>query len=212
MLSHAGSTRRINPLTALLVIAWSIMFIYQDALLEVLALSTVLTVYSGLLRRLIWLYLWITLPVTIILALTLTPGQAIIAGLKLLALVMASTSTLTMIDPLELGYVATRLHLPPIVEFIVPITIRIADYLSNSLLEARAAMAGRGIHGRFKQLLLLPIPLIVHSFNVSLYVAEALSFKYPTKSRSWLVKPGVSMADINIILYIILASIINIVQ
>ncbi|MEB3780101.1 MAG: energy-coupling factor transporter transmembrane protein EcfT [Desulfurococcales archaeon] len=211
MLSHAGSARRIHPLTALLVIVWSIVSVYLGLLVEALILSMALTVYSRLLRRLAPLYAWVTVPVVIILALTLTPREAVVAGLKLLAIVMAATSALVMVNPLELGYMAARLHLPPMAGFIVPITIRVADYLTSTLWEARAAMRGRGIQGRIRQILLLPIPLIVHSFNVSLYVAEALSFKYPVRSRSWLVRPRVSLIDLAVVMYIGLATVYRII-
>ena len=198
-----GASRRVHPLIGLLLVAWSIASLYLGFMTPVLLVGLVLSIYSRTLHRLWILLLWITIPVILILSLYTSILNAVISGLKLLSLVIVATSTLSLLNPTELAYTLSRLGIPPSISYLIPFTFRMIGYLTMALDEARASLRGRGVKGGMGIILKLPIPLIIHSYNLSAYIAEALAFKAPNRSKTWVRRPTITPIDVVLAIYMV---------
>lgn len=190
---------RVHPYTSIVVAVWGIYSTYTGCPLPALVLGLSLLYLSGGLRRVSMLTLWIVLPVFLIVGIVGGVQEAILAGVNLTTVLLVLSASLLLVDPLELGYAFNRIGFPPIAGILVVIVLRVSEYMGYVAREARAGLHGRGLRG-LRLLLSLPIPLIVHAFNMSSLVGEALVFKYPTRGRSWYSRPKAGLMD-----YVVLA-------
>ncbi len=189
-----ASRARLHPLTGLLVLSWGFTYAYTCNPLPPLLLGATLQAYSRVLLRLLPLYAWIGIPVALVVGAVGGPRAGIEAAVGVLSLALIATGVLSSVDPLEIAYVSYILRLPPWSWFLVVIVLRMASYLAYSVQEARAALRGRGVSG-LRLLLALPIPLVVHAFNLSSLLAEALAFKMPGQGRTWSSRPRLGALD-----------------
>ena len=199
--------RGLNPLVSLLYLSWSTILLYKGAYLEPLIASITLLSLSGLLHRLIPLYAWIIVPPFLVLLILYSPSEALetVAAIGVLAIVYSAG--LSSIDLRALPWLVGRLGLNPLVGFLPLMVLRSLDYLSLAVGEAYNSLAGRGVRGRHRLLLALPAPLVVHVFNLSWYMAEALYFKKPGRATTYIYKPEFTLWDLILLAYIFLASI-----
>lgn len=180
--------------------AWLFTSLYYDRDVEAGIASLALAVYTSSLRRLYLVYAWVAIPSLLMVWALLDFETALSTAYRVLVIVMGTSSALLGAKPLELAWLLSRRPMPPVVGFIVPIVLRIADFMLQSVYEVIAAMRGRGVTGRLKLLLRAPIPLVVFAFNTSLYLAETLHFKYPSKSRTWTERPVFKAVDYAVVL------------
>ncbi|MCX8186586.1 MAG: hypothetical protein N3G48_05710 [Sulfolobales archaeon] len=199
----------IHPLVGIIAIAWVMFALYVNHIVSALILSSILFTYliltlpSEQIRRLAVLYLWITIPPYVLLAIIYGPIEAVELILRLISITITFTSALQLIKPIELSYVTSKLGLPQLTALAIPMVIKLSDYMGYSISETVVAMRGRGLKGR-KLLLNIPIPLVVHVINSSAHFAEALAQKRFDKVSTAYGKPKVGFTDAVVICYIIL--------
>uniref|UniRef100_A0A7J3ZJX5 Energy-coupling factor transporter transmembrane protein EcfT n=1 Tax=Fervidicoccus fontis TaxID=683846 RepID=A0A7J3ZJX5_9CREN len=193
-------SRSLNPIASVLFMAWLFASLLYDRNIEVGVATLALAVYTSSIRRLYLVYVWVAIPSLLMVWVLLDFETALMTAYRVLVIVMGTSSALLGVKPLELAWLLSRPPMPPIVGFIVPIILRIADFMLQSVYEVIAAMRGRGVTGRLRLLVRAPIPLVVFAFNTSLYLAETMHFKYPSRSRTWTERPRFKAVDYSIVL------------
>lgn len=195
--------RGLNPLTALAYLAWSTALIYSGYYLEPLVPAAPLLALSGMAPKLVPLYAWILAPPFLIVWALQGLEAAAETVIALGSIALAYSAGLSSIDPRGLPWIASRLGLGSTTGLVPLMVYRALDYIYLAVSEARNSLAGRGVRGRLRILLVLPIPLVVHSFNLSGYMAEALYFK---RSGRYPYKPGITAWDLIVAYYLVLAT------
>ncbi|MCE4603033.1 MAG: hypothetical protein F7B18_07610 [Desulfurococcales archaeon] len=197
---------RLHPYTGILLAAWGTASTYTGCLVPSLLVGLGLLYHAGVLRRLLPLYAWVVVPVTLAVGLGGGPGEGLRAGAGLLALVSILSASMLLLDPLEAAYSLARLGLPLMAGLVLALVLRSSEYMGYAVYEARAGLYGRGLRG-IRLLLSLPGPLVVHAFNLSSMLGEALYFKYPGRGRSWYHRPRPGMLDYLVALLAAISSI-----
>ncbi len=180
--------------------------IFYGKILFVLILCIGLAILFKLVKRIIPLLLWLGIPTFIILSLLFGIKESIDTTLRIVMIAFSAIIAFTSPKPYHVAYVANKLGIPPIIGFSQLYVLRLLQILNDALREAIYAAIGRGIRSRLKIITLLPIPLLVHTIDISVYLAEALYIKYPSKTRSWIEKAYIGKLDIVVFLYITIST------
>ena len=204
-----GFTKRyLHPLSSTLFLVWAFYLIYSGKLLPVAIASLGLAVYLGVSRRVVFLLAWLGVSTFLILAVLFNIPSAVETTGRILLIALSAGTAIASPKPQHVAYVASRLGVKPLVGFSILFVLRLVQLLGESLEEAMCAARGRGIHGRWKTILLLPIPLLIHTIRISSQLAEALYIKYPGEKRTWIDKPLISIADIALLSYMCITLVI----
>jgi energy-coupling factor transporter transmembrane protein EcfT len=198
--------RRLHPATSLALVAYVTPVLYTDHWPLAAVVCLVSSAYLGPLISLSRLYLALASSLLLVASLFYGPLEALVIASRVTLLAIAFSTAIASVDPSDLAYALSRLGAPPTAAFFPLMALRMADYLRYVLSETLAALAGRGIRGAFKVALRAPIPLVIHSFNASAYVAEALYFKKPVRPRTWLRKPTPTRRDYTVALLTMVAT------
>ena len=202
-------TRSLNPITSLLFLIWAFYFIYEGELIFVSAASILLAIYIKVTKRVVPLLLWLAAPTMILLSFLFGLYEAAYTTVKIVLIALAAIVAFTAPKPQHIAYIASKLGAPPIIGFSQLFVLRLIQILSEALVEAMNTAKGRGIRGRMRLIMLLPIPLLVHTINLSTYLAEALYIKYPNKMRTWTEKASLSIADVILVFCIVITLILH---
>ncbi|MEM1619591.1 MAG: hypothetical protein QXU97_05680 [Fervidicoccaceae archaeon] len=187
---------RLNPFASLALVAWLLFALATGRLAEAGLISLAAALYTRALRRLYPLYAWASVPSLIVVWAFMDLETALETAYRILVLVVGTSSALIAVDFSGLARLLNKAGIPPLVGFALPVTIRLSEFLLSSVYEAYAAMRGRGVRGKVAIVTKVPLPLVVFSFNSSLYLAEALYFKRPTRKRAWYGKISWGPADV----------------
>ncbi|MEB3773306.1 MAG: hypothetical protein GSR86_00065 [Desulfurococcales archaeon] len=198
-----AASARLHPVTMLILLAYTPLALHAGMTLHTLALGALLTLLTGYRLRLLLVYTWIGAPVAVIGWAAAGPSSGVDAAVRLVSLASVYASSVMLVDRRGVSYMLYRIHAPPHTWFLIQYVFRMVEYLGYTVSEARAALRGRGLGGGFRTLLLLPVPLVVHAFNLSTLLAEALAAKAPRRGRTWTRRPRTSTLDYLVALYLI---------
>lgn len=110
--------------------------------------------------------------------------------------------------PQHVAYIAGKLKIPPFIGFSQLYVLRLIQILREALNEAINFAVGRGIKSKIKIIMLLPISLLIHTINLSTYIAEALYIKYPPRDRTWTDRVRMYVVNLLVISYIIITLVV----
>lgn len=208
MNSQRSSNRiYINPIIAIAFLAWSLYMIYVGRLIEVLIPAAILIYLYRIWKRILVLMLWLIIPTIIILSVLFGFTESLEASFRVMLIALSATAALAGPDPRSTAYVASRLGIPPIIGFTQLYVLRLMSLLGHAFREALYTAVCRGVRSRLRQVMLLPIPLLVHTILMSTYLAEALYIKYPERSRVWCTKAVIGVHDIILVIYMALMTV-----
>lgn len=199
----------LNPITSLLLLVWSFYMISVGKLVPVGLVCVFLALYFRIAKKILPLLLWLAIPTLIVLSVLFGYIDASYITIKIVLIALSAIIAFTSPKPQHVAYLTSKIGIPPIIGFSQLFVLRLIQVLKEALAEAMNAAIGRGIKSRIKIIMLMPIPLLVHTISLSMYLAEALYIKYPPKMRTWTDKARVSGKDISLLLYLALTFILH---
>ncbi len=179
----------LHPLTALAVAAWGPLAAWAGDPLPPLAFGAALASVSGRARQLAGLYAWLAASMFLVGWLAVGPEASAEATLRALAAAVPASAAAALVPPQWAAYAGYRARLPPTAAYSLAIALRLADYYRSSLWEVMDALRGRGVRGRLALALKAPIPLVVHVFQSTSALAEALQARGPRRGKTWAERP-----------------------
>ncbi|MDM7274711.1 MAG: hypothetical protein P3X22_001105 [Thermoprotei archaeon] len=202
-----GSDRTLNPVMALALLLWSFTMIALGEPLWPLIIAVPLAAYSKLLFTLLPAYAWLSIPPLLVLLVLYGLEAALETTFRVVLVAFIFTASIGLVNPLDYAALASTLKLPPAAGLTIPLVFKLTLYMRYTVLEAIAALTGRGFKG-LKLYTKLPIPLTIHVITSSTMLAEALHQKKISKPP-W--KPKFTPLDVAVAAYILAATIITLI-